>query len=77
MVSEAPTSAAFSSHVFSFFAAGCSGVAAATGAAAADSPSSKLRFAEGDGLLRSVLSFSLDFWIKKEKKFQLKYVFQI
>ena len=51
----APTSAAFSSQVFSFFSTGCSA-------------SSKLRFAEGDGLLRSVLSFSLDFWIKKRKK---------
>ena len=51
----APTSAAFSSQVFSFFSTGCSA-------------SSKLRFAEGDGLLRSVLSFSLDFWIKKERK---------
>jgi len=54
--------AAFSSQVFSFFAAGCSGVASEAAVAVAGSTSSKVRFADaGDVLLRSVLSFSLDF----------------
>ena len=54
---------AFSSQVFSFFAEGCSGVASRA------ATSSKLRFADtGDVLLRSVLSFSLEFCKTKAKK---------
>ena len=56
---------AFSSQVFSFFAEGCSGVASRA------ATSSKLRFADtGDVLLRSVLSFSLEFCKTKAKKNQ-------